>query len=319
MPTEQELRRMQEREQQIRRYLHGIDPMLPDVAKLAGPDDTFVYAMDSDTQQSAQIADGQAVNLQIQIEDGSYFLVEQIHILSSLKTVSQDKALVQITDTTTSRAWSDLPVPLRDLAGKGDSPRYLSDPNLLRPTSTLNIQITNNTGSSAAFYAALIGRKIKGLSEEQANIMLRRLWFMYVMNLPNGLAASAVDTQAQVKIYNESDFILKKILGQQFFTAWAAASGGALSDEIMVMLRDTTSERNFMNQKIPVRLLAGQSAGAVTSVANSWSNGSPEALKKARLLRRNGVVAGFFDNKSTTAISTALNLTLEGIRVFDYR
>jgi hypothetical protein len=299
MPTEQQLLKMQERERQIRRYMHGVDPILPDVAKLDSLE--FTYAQDSDTQLAAKVTNGQSVNLQIQIEDGSYFLVEQIHIISGLKTVSMDKALVQITDTTTSRAWSDQAVPLRDLAGKGDAPKYLSDPNLLRPTSTLNVQITNNTGSDAAFYVGLIGRKIYGLTEDQANIMLRRLWFQYVMNLPNGIGASAVDTQAQIKIYNESDFIWKKLLAQQFFTAWAAASGGSLSDELMVMLRDTSSERNFMNQKVPVRNIAGQYAGAVTSVAKRWSNS-----------RR-----GFFDNKSTTAVSTALNLVFEGIRVFD--
>jgi hypothetical protein len=264
-----------------------------------------------------QLGNGQAANLQIQIDDGSYFLVEQIHIISGLKTVSQDKALVQITDTTTSRAWSDQPVPLRDIAGKGDAPKYLSDPNLLRPTSTLNIQITNNTGSAAAFYAALIGRKIYKMTEDQANIMLRRLWFTYVMNLPAGLAASAVDTQAQVKIYNESDFILKKLSAQQLFSAWAAAGGGALSDEIMVMFRDTTADRNFMNQKLPIRTVMGQYAGAVTSIANSWSNGSPQTFKKPALIRRNGIFAGFFDNKSTTPVAGPVNVTCEGIRVFD--
>ncbi|HXT00361.1 MAG TPA: hypothetical protein VN915_06775 [Elusimicrobiota bacterium] len=310
-----DLTAQQIREMQIKRYILGVDPILPDVAKLESR--PFIYAMDTDTQNGVQLASGQAANLQIQIDDGSYFLVEQIHIISGLKTVSMDKALVQITDTTTSRAWSDQPVPLRDIAGRGDAPKYLSDPNLLRPTSTLNVQITNNTGSSAAFYAALIGRKIIGLSEAQANIMLRRLWFTYVMNLPSGLGASAVDTQAQVKIYNESDFILKKLSAQQMISAWAAASGGALSDEIMVMLRDTTADRNFMNQKLPLRLIAGQYAGAVTSVANSWAGGSPETLKKPALIRRNGILAGFFDNKSTTAVTGPVNLTCEGIRVFD--
>jgi hypothetical protein len=310
-----QLTAQQIREQQIRRYMHGVDPILPDVLKLESLE--YTYAMDTDTQNGVQLANGQATNLQLQIEDGSYFLVEQIHIISGLKTVLQDKALVQITDTTTSRAWSDQAVPLRDIAGKGDAPKFLSDPNLLRPTSTLNVQITNNTGSSCAFYVGLVGRKIYGLSEAQANIMLRRLWFTYVMNLPNGIGASAVDTIAQIKIYNESDFILKKLSAQQLFTAWAAASGGALSDEIMVLLRDTSADRAFMNQKVPIRLIAGQYAGAVTSVANSWSNGSPQTFKKPRLLKRNGIVQANFDNKSTTAVTGPVNMTFEGIRVWD--
>ena len=142
-----------------------------------------------------QVADGASVVIPIQVDDSAYFLVEAVHIISSLQGITQDKATVQVTDTTTSKPWSDLPVPLRDFAGKGDSPKYLSDPQILRPTGTLAVQITNNTGAAAAFYVAFIGRKIYGVTEDMASLLMRRSYFQYVANFAS-LAASATGLEA---------------------------------------------------------------------------------------------------------------------------
>ncbi len=281
----------------------------------------FVYAGDTaqnstSTLTNGLITNGSSATVQVQVDDSSYFLVEAIQIISSLQTVSQDLATAQITDTTTARAWSDLPVPLRDLGGKGDSPKYLSDPQLLRPTSTINVQFTNNTGSSAAFYVAFIGRKIYGMTEDLASLMLRRLWFQYVINFADGLAASAIGTTAQAKIYNESDFVLKRFISQQMQNAVYGATGGSESQEIMMNFTDTNGDRNYANQPFPARLLIGAHAGEVTSVANSWSNGTPTNLLKPVFIRRNCLLSVALSNKSTSTIG-AFRITAEGCRVFD--
>ena len=311
MPSERNFRE--------RDYVLGRIKVPPEVLSL--PSRFFVYAADTaqnatSTLTNGLITNGASATVQIQVDDSSYFLVEAISIISGLQTVSQDLATAQITDTTTARAWSDLVVPLRDLGGKGDAPKYLTDPQLLRPTSTVNVQITNSTGSSAAFYVALIGRKIYGMREDLASIMLRRLWFQYVINFSAGLAASAVATKANALIYNESDFMLKRILSQQLINAVYGATGGAESQEIMMQLRDSNGDRNYFNQKLPARLVMGSHAGEVTSVANSWSNGNPVNFLKPILVRRNALIEADLDNKSTATIS-AFRLTLEGCRIFD--
>ena len=300
-------------------YIGGRKAVPDEVLKL--PSRGFIYA--ADTAQNAtsslvngQIPSGAAATVQVQIDDSSYFLVEQIHILSSLQTVAMDGATVQITDTTTARPWSDVPVPLRDLAGTGASPRYLSDPNLLRPTSTLNVQIVNNTGSAAAFYVGLIGRKIYGMTESLASLMFRRLWFQYVVPFASGLGASAVNVNSQVKMLNDSDFYIKKILSQQAIDAVFAATGGAESQELMALISDTSGDRNYNNQKMPLRLLAGSGASAPTSTANAWSYGQPQTYRKPILVRRNSQIQFSLDNKATSVIP-AFNITLEGIRAFD--
>lgn len=305
-----------------RDYVLGRIKVPPPVAKLLEENSRFfVYAADSaqnptSTLSNGLIPTGSSATIQVQIDDSAYFLVEAIQIISSLQTVSQDLATVQITDTTTARPWSDAAVPLRDIGGNGMTPHYLSAPQLLRPTSTINIQITNSSGSNAAFYVALLGRKIYGLTEDLASLMLRRLWFQYVVNFSSGLAASAVGTKAQAKIYNESDFLIKRLLSSQLYRDIFANTGGSESQEVMVMLRDTNGDRNYANQKFPARLLIGSHASPVTSVANSWSNGTPPNLLKPILVRRNALFEIECDNKATSTVD-AFNIILEGCRIFD--
>src|SRR5579884_3439349 len=73
----------------------------------------------------AVAANGSA-QLNVQIDDDAHFLVEQVHIVSSdFAVATMDKATAQITDTTSGRTWSDTPVPIRDLGGDGQTPKYL--------------------------------------------------------------------------------------------------------------------------------------------------------------------------------------------------
>ncbi len=298
-----------------RDYVFGRVKLPPDVAAL--PSQWFAYCNDTDLANGVQLASGSSTVLPIQIDDSAYFLTEQIAIISGLQDNTMDKATVQITDTTTSLPWSDAPVPLRDLAGKGDSPKFLSDPQILRPTATMNIQITNNTGSAAAFYVALIGRKIFGVTEAMASLLMRRQWFQYVIPFAAGLGASAVDTKSTVKVINDSDFLIKRLMSQQLISSIIGATGGALSNEVMMTLRDTNGNRDYLDNPTPARLLLGSYAGPASTLASSWGNGYPSTCVKPILVRRNSILQAKLTNKSTTAISTAFNITLEGLKVYD--
>lgn len=298
-----------------RDYVTGRIKLPPAVAAL--PSQWFTYAQDSDNILGVQVASGASVNLPIQVDDSAYFLVEGIHILSSLQDSTQDLATVQITDTTTSRPWSDLPVPLRDIAGKGDSPKYLSDPQIVRPTGTINVQITNNSGAAAAFYVALIGRKIYGVTEDMANLLMRRAYFQYVANFAAGLIASSPEVKVKVKVINDSDFLVKRLLGQQLINDVIGLVGGALSNEVMMTLRDTNGDRNYMDNPTPARMLLGSHANKTSTQAGSWGNSSPMCLIKPILIRRNSILQIGLSNKSTTAIATPFNIVLEGVKVYD--
>lgn len=280
----------------------------------------YAYGGDSLNNLASPVTNGLILNgttgtIQIQVDDSSYFLVEGIHILSSLFTTSQDLTTVQITDTTTSRAWSDAPIPLRDIAGKGDCPHYLSDPQLLRPTSTLNVQITNNSGSSCFYTVALVGRKIYKMKEELANLMLRRLWFQYTVNF-GAILAGALGTKAQAKIYNESDFIIKRALSQSLINQAIGATAGTTSADVMMQWRDTNADRSYFNQKLNSRLLIGSYQNEILSAANAWSNSSPFQLVKPISVRRNCLFEIELDNLAASAL-TPFTISLEGCRIFD--
>lgn len=289
-----------------RHYIQGrvaLPPWL--LEKKARP---FVYS------GKKTINNGLSDTLTIQIQDDSYFVVEQIQALSGLQTVSMDLATAQITDTTTSQAWSNVAVPLRDLAGLGLNPKYLDNPNILRPTSTVNIQITNNTGSNTTFYFAFVGRKVYGLSEAEMKVLSRRMWYQYVLAVTS-LGAGSVNQKHQVQVYNESDFLLKKLLSQQMINAIQGAAAGAESAEIEMQLIDTASDTRLFSDFTAARLLFG-ALQADQNATPDWGQGAAFCLKKPLFVRRNSIIQGLFNNLAAGA-SGAFNLTLEGIRIFD--
>jgi hypothetical protein len=268
------------------------------------------------TGSALSIATAASGTVTIQIHDDSYFLVEQIQILSSDFTVNQDKATVQITDNSQSQSWSNIPIPVRDVAGLGWNPKYLSHPNMLRPTSTITFQIVNNNASTASYYVVIFGRKIYGVTGDEINILQRRMWYQYGLLIPS-LGASAFNQPFNLNIYNESDFKLYRTLSQQAIDAIFANTGGAVSNEVMIQLRDTTNDTYLFSDYLPVRTVFGMMQGAQTSVANSWAQGDAFCFKKPWLLRRNGVIQATLTNLSTTAMSAGFILTFEGIRIFD--
>src|SRR5258707_14761793 len=90
-------------------YLVGFCRLPPDVESL--PQKSYIYGGD------ISIANNTSAILSLALDADSHFLVEGIEILSSLQTAAGDSATIQITDTTYSQPWSNVPVPMRDLAG----------------------------------------------------------------------------------------------------------------------------------------------------------------------------------------------------------
>lgn len=269
----------------------------------------YIYAND------ASIANGATGQIDIIIEPDAFFLVEGIQIVPSVIGAYED-AVVQISDTTTNAPWSNATVNLRDIAGKGDSPKYLADPILTYPSSTLQIKITNSIGSTRQFYVALHGRKIYDLTTAEATFLMRRQWFQYVLTLPT-LTTGQVNQTASLNIFNESDFLLKKIYSTdiiQFVVNTATA--GSESAEIMMQLLDGVTSQNFFSRKLAARLIVGSQYDAYASGGASFTNATGFTLKKPIFIQRNGQILGTFDNRSTTT-ATALKLVFEGVRVFD--
>lgn len=263
------------------------------------------------------ITNGATSLFAIQVQADSYFMVESINIIPAV-IGAYESFTVQISDTTLSQPWSNVPVPLRDIAGRGDNPKYLPSPNLLRPSSVLNVSIVNSQGSNQQVYVAISGRKIYGLSDDQVRFLTRRMWFQYVLGLP-AISNGVTSQYSSVNIFNESDFLCKSLSAtsvHQFVVN--TASAGSVSSEILCQLRDLTSDNSFFASKLPVRLVAGGMWIPYKSGGASFTNGQPNVLRRPILIRRNGQVQGEFDNLSGTSLSANVGyITLEGIRIFD--
>lgn len=267
---------------------------------------------------SGSVTTGSSATLSVNIQSDSYFIVEGLSIVPGLTIGSYENATVQLADTTTAQPWSNSPVPLRDIAGRGDNPKYFSKPNILRPSSTLNITIANNIGTSQTFFCILHGRKVYGLSDEQVAILTRRMWFQYVMTLP-AVTSGQTGIPTTMNIFNESDFLCDSLFGTtiiQFVVN--TASAGATSSEILMQLRDQSSDNSFFASKTPARNVVGSMWAAYKSGGASFSNGRGFKLQRPFFIRRNGSILGEFDNQSATdlAANTAY-VTFEGIRIFD--
>lgn len=265
--------------------------------------------------QDALIVNGTTKQLDIVIEPDAHFLVEGISIVPSV-IGSYENAFVQIKDTTTNAPWSTATVNLRDIAGKGDSPKYLSDPVLVFPSATIQISITNSIGSDRTFYVTLHGRKIYDLSVAEATFLMRRQWYQYVMTLPT-MTTGLTNQLASLNIFNESDFLIKKLYSTDIIQfVINTATAGTESAEIMMQLLDAVTSQNFFSKKLAARLVVGSQYDPFNTGGASFTNAEGFRLPKPIFLQRNGQILGNFDNRSATT-ATGLKLVFEGCRVFD--
>ncbi len=288
-------------------YLVGKVKLPPDVAIL--PQKDYVYGGD------LSILNGGTGRLDIALDADSHFLVEGIEIIGSLQTQAGDLGTVQITDTTYSQTWSNVAVPIRDIAGDGSMVHELKFPNMMAPTGTISLNILNSSGSTQQYFVALHGRKFYNLTDAQRAFLKQRMWYQYVMQVPT-LAGGSVGTQVNLQLYNESDFILYQMISVQAWTAIMAATAGTVSAEIKCNFRDLSSDRNFYNNQLALRAVVG-SYWALNLTGGVYVPRSEGQFRfiKPMFIRRNGQIQGTFDNQATGATG-AFSVVLEGARVW---
>jgi hypothetical protein len=291
-------------------YLVGNCRIPPDVAVL--PMKSYVYGGD------LSITNATSGRLDLQTDADAHFLVEGIEILSSLQTQAGDSALVQITDTTYSQPWSNVPVPMRDIAGYGAITHELAYPNIIAPTGTISLTITNNGGATQQFYVALHGRKIYNMTDAQRQFMMQRMFYQYAMSVPQ-ILAGVTGTTVSMQLYNESDFILSRMISYQMWQAIMAATIGTVSAEMTCNFRDTSSDRNFYSKLIALRLVVGSYFAPITNAGQyvPWS-ASQFRWIKPMFIRRNGLIEGTFNNNANSTIAASI-ICFEGARVWSLK
>lgn len=296
-------------------YLLGRCKLPPSVA--AKRQKSYAYAGD------VTVNNNTSARLDIALDADSFFLVEGIEMLSSLQTNAEDTLTVQVSDTTYSQTWSNVAVNLRDLAGKGAYTHPLKFPNMLVPSGTLSLSITNSSGSNAQVYAVVHGRKFYDLTDAEMNFLKRRMWYQYVMQVTS-LAAQTPGTIINMQIFNESDFLLKYLVSwgawKYIVGATAGTIGSVTSPEIKCNFRDTSADRNFFSQNACLRLVVGAytniwQASATAFVPGAGWEGQFEFFKPM-FIRRNAMIQGTFDNFSNGSTGAFL-VVFEGARIFD--
>lgn len=286
--------------------------MLPPWA-LAKPMRSFVYG------DNVTIAAGGSQRLDIALDADSYFLVEQITVTTSEDFTTNNGQLtdIQLSDTTFGQPWSSVPIPLRDLAGFGANTKKLITPNLLRPSSTLSVNLLNRSADQLIYYVCIAGRKIYNIADEEAAFLVRRQWYQYVTTLQTLQASnSGVSTQTiTFQTYMDSDFLLKRISSyemlDQVFTNVT---------DIICNFRDTTNDIYLFNQQLDVRLIMGSMYTRIDTIAGTgqklytYSEAFP--LRKPLFIRRNAVVEGSFTNVGTNVLAGPVRIVMEGTRIY---
>jgi hypothetical protein len=278
----------------------------------------------------------QSFDFKINLQGDSFFLVEGIQLFASHVWGSGldlfDFVTVQVSDTTYGQPWSNEPVHAGDLAGWGGSRKLLSHPFLLRPSSQVTFSFTNNsvvddsTGSdpladNATVYAALVGRKVNKLSEEDAAFILRRMWYQYALRLPD-MTAGSVGIKNTVQVFNDSDFVCQKWYGTaliNFLQFVAGAADGTGCNEVLLRLRDITADAFWISKKTAASLLLGTqfSAGEAYSAQTNMARGAGFNLPKPLFVSRNSVIEGEFDNLTGIDFPTVGDLHID-VGLFDY-
>lgn len=294
-----------------RDYLLGIKKLPPWI--FAAPHQHIPYSYGDTITISA----GTSAPLDITIEADSYFLVETIQVVSDQGLTDpsvESDTLIQISDSSYNQPWSNRPVPLRDAAGFGGNPRELAYPNLLRPTSTVSINITNNSAVQQIYYVTYSGRKIYNTTEAEAVFLMRRQCYQYAIQVPL-LTASQLGVKVPLQILGQSDFLIKRIYSYQGLHG-ASQAPTAVNWQI----RDTTNDRYFFAQKINLRTVVGalitdSSPGPSSTTYYTYAKGF--YYRHPLYVRRNAILEAEFDNLTSTAMPATFIVTFEGARLYD--
>ena len=264
------------------------------------------YAYAFDATPNTPVNQQQAVTL----EGDSFFLLEGINILSRTITDSDLNTLkISFSDTSKGVNWSPNSIVFPNVSGRGDCTKYLSHPTLFKPSSTLLYSINQSTGS---VYGSLIGRKIFGLSRDEANFSMKRIWYQYDILI--GPLAYSSSNYFPVQTANDSDFYFYK-----FYSAEGIYYSKTYAPLLMT-LRDATTNKNIFNNQTDVQTFTGQQYGLSPTVTAGTLTGKGLSFSVPRLIRRNSTL--IVDVTNTSIVSSdpdfgPANFTLEGVRVFD--
>ncbi len=190
----------------------------------------------------------------------------------------------------------------------------LSHPLLLKPGTLITYVIKNNfqfgtSFSNYPFYGVLIGRKIFGLSDTEAAFMLRRTWYQYDIKIGPSLAANAANTYT-VQTVPDSEFYLWKMYATAALTQESIAS-----TDMLVSLRDVTTNKNIFSSLAALRLVAGSNFWTPNN--SRYQSGRGFSLTLPRLIKRNSTLALDIVNGNVATDAFPWHFTLEGVRVFD--
>lgn len=270
---------------------------------------------------SLSVTNNTSGRLDVTLDADSYFLVEAVNIVTnlSLTQLCNYASDIQIVDSTYGQAWSNAPVPLKDISGVGSKPKKLHYPNLLRPSATLSFMITNNWSSTQTYYCSFVGRRVYNMTEQEAAFLSQRSFYQYVMSIP-AISAGVLGTKTTIQLLGNQDFILKKIFSSELLENQADANSDAGTD-VTGQIRDATNDYYLFNKKLHTRLWTGsmqtrvstQKPAADTYQNYSFSDGF--ALPKALYLRANAILEGDWDNVGSNNLA-ASRVTFEGFKIY---
>jgi hypothetical protein len=127
-------------------------------------------------------------------------------------------------------------------------------------------------------------------------------YYWYVVNNPTGTAfAAGVTVNGSIQIDNGTDFYWIATSYQADIAGGALTESGNLIPLVTMLINDTGTSRNLMNNAIPLPAIAGDGK-------------RPYRLVRPRLFRANSVINFTFANYSAGTTYTDLYVTLHGYR-----
>lgn len=275
----------------------------------------------------------------IQLDEDSFFWVESINgfvsfagspggfFLPNADVTQSFKFLLE--NVSDSRRYSNDYVQIGDFMGFGPVPKYLDAPLIFAPRTNLNLYCQqSNFANNRVVTVSLIGRKIYGMTSEEFVQLRKRQYFQYVLPLPSDLSANSYAKQNTVDIYNDSSFVVRKMLACSVISALSSTSAASgASREVLFNLRSTSDNYSFFNQRLPVRLVCGMNVGQWLGgttlpsygIPNDYGPMLPFSLPVPLLLPFNTRLEGTFDNPSPVDFSAVTtykpSIVLEGYKV----
>lgn len=260
----------------------------------------------------------------LQLDNDSHFLLESIQMWDSgqLNDPQRPVGTVQINDLSYGKSWSNNPIPFMDAVGMGSNPKYLTDPMLLRPNTVLQIgsNISNNT-----VYFQLQGRKVYNVTDDEWILWNKKQFYSYVLSTGGNISSGGATVILTTQVFNEADFLLKRIYANTFVDATYVQSAASSSDVNPIFnVRMTALDKSLQNRQISVLLNAGfmegflntDTGGGNTFYSKELGNAFP--IHPAVKVPRNSIIEVRVANPNLAYVLPGpVYITFEGVHVYD--